>query len=153
MRKALLERGWFENEDVWSPFYDLKWATKIMDVDFYRLSAHQIVNHFNNNQGLTSKFGVARNLRTLIMGSNIDVDRFFPRCYDLGDQPDFENFVENFKIGFAETVVRRFLVQPDRYHNLELKMRIAIEVLERRIRNFSEIVDSVNNGDYPMITP
>jgi tubulin monoglycylase TTLL3/8 len=118
MRKALLERGWFENEDVWSPFYDLKWTTKIIDIDFHRLSPHQIVNHFNNNQGLTSKFGVARNLRTLILGSSINVDRFFPRCYDLGDQPDFENFIENFKVGFAETVVRRFLVQTDRYHNL-----------------------------------
>lgn len=89
LRRALLERGWVENEDVWSPFYDLKWTTKIMDVDFYRLAPHQIVNHFNNNQGLTSKFGVARNLRTLILGSGIDIDRFFPRCYDLGDQPDF----------------------------------------------------------------
>lgn len=89
-----------------------------MDVDFYRLAPHQIVNHFNYNQGLTSKFGVARNLRTLILGSNIDIDKFFPRCYDLADQPDFENFVENFKVGFAETVVRRFLVQPERYHNL-----------------------------------
>ena len=124
-----------------------------MDLDFYRLSADKIVNHFNNNQGLTSKFGVARNLRTLILGANIDVDRFFPRCYDLGDQPDFENFVENFKIGFAETVVRRFLVQPERYHNLELKMRIAIEVLEKRTRSFSEVVDVFNNGDYSMISP
>ena len=45
--------------------------------------------------------------------------------------------MENFKAGFAETVVRRFLVQPERYHNLELKMRIAIEVLEKRLRSFS----------------
>jgi tubulin monoglycylase TTLL3/8 len=126
MRKALLDRGWFENEDVWSPFFDLKWTTKFYDIDFYGLASHQMVNHFNNNQGLISKFGLARNLRTLVLGHNIDVDKFFPRCYDLGDQQDFENFVENFKIGFAETVVRRFLVQPERYQNLELKVRLAL---------------------------
>jgi tubulin monoglycylase TTLL3/8 len=51
------------------------------------------VNHFNNNQGITSKFGLARNLRTLILAHNIDIDRFFPRCYDIGDLTDFENFV------------------------------------------------------------
>lgn len=100
-----------------------------MDVDFYSLTPHQMVNHFNNNQGLISKFGLARNIRTLPLANEIDADQFFPRCYDLGDQSDFENFVENFKIGFAETVVRRFLVQPERYKSLELKMRLAIEVL------------------------
>jgi tubulin monoglycylase TTLL3/8 len=123
------------------------------DIDYYRLAPHQVVNHFNNSQGLTSKFGLARNLRTLILGHNIDIDKFFPRCYDLGDQPDFENFVENFKIGFAETVVRRFLVQPERYHKLELKVRIALEILERRLNSFSEAIETINTANFPMISP
>jgi tubulin monoglycylase TTLL3/8 len=62
-------------------------------VEFYRLSSNQIVNHFNNNHGLISKFGLARNLRTLPVGHGIDSDKFFPRCYDIGDLPDFENFI------------------------------------------------------------
>ena len=32
-------------------------------------------------------------------------------------------------------------------------MRIAIEVLEKRTRSFSEVVDVFNNGDYSMISP
>ena len=78
----------------------------------------QAVNHFNNNHHLTSKYGITRRLRTLTLGHNIDIDRFYPRCYDLGDQVDFENFVENFKFGFAESIARRFLVDKKRYHKL-----------------------------------
>lgn len=93
LRKALVERGWYENEDVWSPHYDFKWTTKICDINYLDLKNHQSVNHFNNNHHLTSKYGITRRLRTLILGHNVDADRFYPRCYDLGDQVDFENFV------------------------------------------------------------
>ena len=34
LRSALLERGWVENEDRGSQFYDLKWTTKVSDVNF-----------------------------------------------------------------------------------------------------------------------
>jgi len=27
----------------------------------------------------------------------VDIDAFFPRCYDLNDQEDFDNFMEEFK--------------------------------------------------------
>lgn len=93
LSKALIDKGWFENEDVWSPHYDFKWTTKICDINYFALRNHQSVNHFNNNHHLTSKYGLTRRLRTLSLGHNVDVDRFYPRCYDLGDQIDFENFV------------------------------------------------------------
>lgn len=48
-RKALLDRGWVENDDVWSPFFDLKWTTKIQDINFNDLGPDQVVNHFNYN--------------------------------------------------------------------------------------------------------
>lgn len=81
------------------------------------LKPGQAVNHFNNNHHLTSKFGLTRRLRTLFLSHQIDVDKFYPRCFDLGDQVDFENFVENFKYGFAESVARRFLVDKKRYED------------------------------------
>jgi len=46
----------------------------------------QIVNHFNNNHHLTSKYGITRRLRSLSLAYNVDIDKFYPRCYDLGDQ-------------------------------------------------------------------
>ena len=56
-----------------------------------------MVNHFDNNLVFTSKYGLARNLRTLIYSDNIDCYEFFPRCFDLADVQEFEDFIENFK--------------------------------------------------------
>lgn len=33
-RNALLERGWIQNTDKHSSFFDLKWTTKVNDVTF-----------------------------------------------------------------------------------------------------------------------
>ena len=69
-----------------------------------------MVNHFNNNHHLTSKYGITRRLRSLTISHNIDIDKFYPRCFDLGDQVDVQNFIESFKFSFAESVGKRFLV-------------------------------------------
>ena len=51
----------------------------------------------------STKSGLSRNLRNLIQ-SSVDIDTFFPKCYDLYDQLDFEDFLgtililEEFKI-------------------------------------------------------
>ena len=47
-----------------------------------------MVNHFNNNHHLTSKYGITRRLRSLTISHNIDIDKFYPRCFDLGDHVD-----------------------------------------------------------------
>jgi tubulin monoglycylase TTLL3/8 len=89
------------------------------------LKHSQGVNHFNNNHHLTSKYGLTRRLRTLTLGFGVDPDKFYPKCFDLGDQTDFENFVENFKLSFSESVAKRFMVDKTRYKGLELKIRLT----------------------------
>lgn len=89
LRNALLERGWVENEDRNSLFYDLKWTTKVNDVNFDTVKPSQMVNHFNNNACLTSKYGICKSLRSIMFSENIDVDQFFPKAYDLSDLSDF----------------------------------------------------------------
>ena len=153
LRRGLLDRGWYENEDVWSPYYDFKWTTRICDINFMGMKHSQGTNHFNNNHHLTSKYGLTRRLRTLPLAHGIDPHRFYPRCYDLGDQVDFENFIENFKTTFAETVSKRFLTDKARYANLELKIRITYEILKRRSASFGAQVNSINKGQFPAITP
>jgi tubulin monoglycylase TTLL3/8 len=80
------------------------------------------------------------------LGHGIDVDRFYPRCFDLGDQVDFENFVENFKFGFAESVAKRFLANKDRYRGLELKIRAIVDILRRRSMNFTTRINAINRA-------
>ena len=50
------------------------------------------MNHFRNNDGYTTKSGLSRNLKNLI-SKDIDMDGFFPKCYDLYDQQDLEDFL------------------------------------------------------------
>lgn len=97
LRDALDERGWYENSDYFSPFFDLKWTCKQVDIDFGSLKDNQIVNHFDNNVCCTSKFGLTKSLRTLIYLENQEIHQNYPRCFDLGDLGDFEDFVENYR--------------------------------------------------------
>lgn len=110
LRNALLERGWVENYDKKSNFFDLKWTTKISDINFDTLKPNQIVNHFNNNACLTSKYGICKSLRSIMCPEGIDIDKFFPKAYDLTDLGDFENFLEVFKWNFCESLLKRYMM-------------------------------------------
>lgn len=66
LRNALEERGWVENTDKKSTFYDLKWTTKISDLNFAIIKPNQIINHFDNNACLTSKYGLIKSLRSVM---------------------------------------------------------------------------------------
>ena len=89
LRNALLERGWSENPDKKSTYYDLRWTTKISDINFDILKPGQIVNHFDNNACLTSKYGIIKSLRSVVFPQGIDIDKFFPKAFDMSDIADF----------------------------------------------------------------
>jgi tubulin monoglycylase TTLL3/8 len=89
LRAALLERGWVENMDKKSNFFDLRWTSKIIDINFPGLRPNQIVNHFDNNACLTSKYGLIKSIRAVMYPENMDTDRFFPKAFDLSHLGDF----------------------------------------------------------------
>ncbi|CAK59037.1 unnamed protein product (macronuclear) [Paramecium tetraurelia] len=103
LRDALLERNWAENEDAYSPFFDLKWTCSLRSDDFMNLMEFQQINHFDCNQCLCSKYGLARNIRCIN-----NWESFFPRCYDLGDLVDFLDFIEDFKISKIQSILLDF---------------------------------------------
>ncbi|CAD8054671.1 unnamed protein product [Paramecium primaurelia] len=103
LRDSLLDRNWAENEDAYSPFFDLKWTCGLRSDDFLNLMDFQQINHFDSNLCLCSKFGLARNIRCI---SNWE--SFFPRCYDLGDLVDFSDFIEDFKISKIHSILMEF---------------------------------------------
>ena len=57
IRRALLERGWIEQEE--GKDFDLKWTLKTADIDFSRIQPHQIVNHYAKNKHVTTKVGLS----------------------------------------------------------------------------------------------
>ena len=75
----------------------MKYCCKVRDIDYYNLKEEQMVNHFSNSGCFTTKIGLCRNIRNLIWFHNIDVDAFYPRCYDLSESSDFDDFVEEYK--------------------------------------------------------
>ncbi len=78
--------------------FDFKWTLKIKDIDYSKLKDNQIANHFEKNSCLTSKVGICRNIKNLIFSNSLDVSTFYPKCYDLEDSLELEDFIEEFKI-------------------------------------------------------
>lgn len=68
-----------------------------------------MINHFSNNGCLTTKAGLCRSLRSMIYNQSIDVFEFYPRCYDLSDLSELENFVENYKWTYCESILKRYI--------------------------------------------
>lgn len=49
------------------------------------------------NISLTTKVGLCHNLRNLIFLKNMEIDTFYPKCYDLKSYTDIKDFIEEFK--------------------------------------------------------
>ena len=89
-KKALLLRGWHENTELNSNVFHLKFAVKkdeiyklrnMDDFDTGPLYDFQIVNHFSNNNLLTSKIGLCNSLKNLTWWTDDSMESFFPSCF------------------------------------------------------------------------
>ncbi|MDR3549692.1 MAG: hypothetical protein P4M11_15710 [Candidatus Pacebacteria bacterium] len=97
MKAALEHRGWVENPDQDSDFFDFKWTLRQREVKYDRLQEHQRVNHFRKNGELSTKVGLLHNVKNLVWYRGVDVDTFQPNSYDLADV-EVPDFVEEFKV-------------------------------------------------------
>eukprot|EP00747_Dinoflagellata_sp_TGD_P165238 gnl/TRDRNA2_/TRDRNA2_186258_c0_seq1.p1 gnl/TRDRNA2_/TRDRNA2_186258_c0~~gnl/TRDRNA2_/TRDRNA2_186258_c0_seq1.p1 ORF type:complete len:824 (-),score=179.33 gnl/TRDRNA2_/TRDRNA2_186258_c0_seq1:59-2530(-) len=112
IRRALLDRGWVENEDRNSPYWDLKYALWQRDIgDLNALDDRQAVNYFMRNSELTSKAGLCNSLYNCctLDRPNMSIDAFFPRCYDLTSAVQVEDFVRDFKATKSLCLLHRFV--------------------------------------------
>ena len=98
-----------------------------------------MVNHFNNNACLTSKYGICKSLRSIMCPEGIDIDKFFPKAYDLTDLSDFENFLEIFKWNYCESILKKYIMGDE--INLS-KVKMAIIVIERRLTDFENVISA-----------
>ena len=97
VKKALRDRGWFENKDKESPCFDFHWTLKTKDIIHGELSPHQLVNHFSSATSITTKDGLTHSLKNLIWFNSVDIDTFYPRCYDLTITEELDDFIQEFK--------------------------------------------------------
>lgn len=89
--QLIQEHGWSENTDASSLIYDLKIRSKKKHIDYVNLLDNQYINHFEDNKAITAKFGLARNIRNLA-NLNKEHAHHFPRCYDVNDVAELEDF-------------------------------------------------------------
>jgi tubulin monoglycylase TTLL3/8 len=144
MRNGLLNRGWIENKDPESIFFDMIVSLGGKDIDYDKLNKLQMINHFQKNSELTRKVCLAKNLKNLVWIKNVDIDTFFPRCYDLTDIGDIESFCDDFKICKIENILNEYCYHDKTYPDDIIKTCIII--IERRLKNLDEVIDTKYNG-------
>lgn len=124
LRAALVKRGWVENANNESIFFDLKWARSAR-VPF-GIHDWQLFNHFPHNLQLTAKWNLCKNLNKLLLKSRNDSSiSFFPRCFKLNDS-GFSDFSEYFKITFAVSQLKDGISSPYSLHYEKLAACIQI---------------------------
>lgn len=117
--------------------FDVKWTLKIKDINYDILKPQQIINHFKNNVQLTKKSGLTKNLKNLIF-KNIDIDNFYPRCYDISERNDFEDFMEDFKITKVISLLKEYS-EGSRTDKLISYQKIfnCLEIIERKLNEWN----------------
>lgn len=104
------------------------------------LEKWQIINHFYRNNLLTTKVGLQNSLKDLVWWSNTPQDEFFPKCYDLTDFKEVDEFHEEFKVNRAEAILKRFKRKRECPNSIE-KLLVAIHVNEKRLCDVDDIID------------
>ena len=51
------------------------------------------MNHFPTATSITTKVGLTHSLKNLIWFNSVDIDTFYPRCYDLAIKDELDDFI------------------------------------------------------------
>ncbi|OMJ90248.1 hypothetical protein SteCoe_7452 [Stentor coeruleus] len=150
IRKALQARGgWYENLDISSPCFDLKWTVRRKDVDFDNLKDYQLCNHFDKSTMITTKVGLCHSLRNLIWFNSVDIDTFYPRCFDLSESAEKEDFFTEFKALRAEAVLKL----ADNGQRISRRVvNVALKVCNKRLRDLDDLIDDPKIKTWELVT-
>lgn len=144
IKEALINRGWIENKDLTSPCYDLIFTLKNRDIDQNNLQEFQITNHHKGNANITTKNLLTANLKNMKWACDQDYREYYPRCYDLSDQEQLEEFLSDFKLTKAESILKLFLIGGTDNNDNEISektVRVALNVIERSLRDWDDVID------------
>ena len=76
----------------------------------------------------------------------MDIDIFFPRCFDLKDNAELDDFIVDFKLQKAESILKIFKISEGDLNSVggENRLLIALGVCERNCKDLDEILESSN---------
>ena len=84
---------------------DFLWTISEKSINFELLKNHQIVNHFDGINKLTTKSGFCEILHDL-QWISCDKDDISPRCYNLGDGRHRDMFIDDYRISSLITILQ-----------------------------------------------
>mmetsp|Transcript_6662 Transcript_6662/g.11767 ORF Transcript_6662/g.11767 Transcript_6662/m.11767 type:complete len:805 (+) Transcript_6662:5468-7882(+) len=148
VRRALLNRDWYENTERSSPFFDLIWTKKHKKIDFHMLKPNQICNHFEKSGVLTTKSGLARSLHKLIWFKPVDINTFYPRCFNAKDPDELDEFFVEFKVLKAESILKQAV--QGRSYPIEV-MIVAYAINSRRLTDINELIDLSDAENWTLV--
>ena len=102
---ALISRGWHQNKDDASQFFDLKYARKARIPD--NLKDWQVLNHFPRNFELSAKWNLAGNMCKKSDKRFLKSEEYFPRCFQM-ENKGLQIFQVNYKIQYAVSLLKKF---------------------------------------------
>ncbi|KAL4495059.1 hypothetical protein ABPG72_015759 [Tetrahymena utriculariae] len=95
VKEVLIELGWIENKLFKSDLFHLKWIYTDINKDYENLKEGQFYNHFQNNQELTNKGRLLRNIRLYLL-SQPHLQKYFPIQFDVTYKQQKEDFIKEF---------------------------------------------------------
>ena len=145
VRVCLLARGWVENPDPESSFFDLKWCLRTRSIYSPPLLRHQIVNHYSGAGAcLTTKYGLLESIQHIRWYFDVNVATFFPRAMKLGTPAEFQALETEFKWCAAASVLRRVLLDngltPEGVPSCE-HVQLAIRVCRQQAAFRKDLID------------
>lgn len=111
VKEALIARGWYYNSDNTSPFFNLKWTLRSLDVLQETLQPWQLTNHYLKNVAITTKAGLIKSLQSLVWTADVEANDIIPRGYDLSNNVEMQAFLDDFRSQKAESVLKALYLQ------------------------------------------
>ena len=112
--------------------YIYAFTLKTVDIKFLFLRPYQLVNHFTKNGCLTRKNGLCKSIRNLYF-KNINPDNFYPRCYDLSEKNDLYDFLNDFKLTKAISILIKFSLEGNNSNINEKIILTCLKIINANI--------------------
>ena len=117
------------------------------------------MNHFPTATSITTKVGLTHSLKNLIWFNSVDIDTFYPRCYDLAIGEELEDFMQEFKQVKAVSYLKKYVREmreafeengQSPTEEISSKTctdkiyKVALKVCKQRTRDLDDLIDDPN---------